>query len=89
MPAMTDISPFLKSLLSIAGLSGHESPAADLILERWRPLADEIHTSRLGSIHALRRGDAPAPRPSLLLSAHMDSIGMMVTAVESGSTTCS
>ncbi len=84
MPAMTDISPFLKSLLSIAGLSGHESPAADLILERWRPLADEIHTSRLGSIHALRRGDAPAPRPSLLLSAHMDSIGMMVTGIQDG-----
>lgn len=84
MPAMTDISPFLKSLLSSAGLSGNESPAADLIAAHWRPLADEFHTSRLGSLHALRRGEAPAPRPALLLSAHMDAIGMMVTALEDG-----
>jgi putative aminopeptidase FrvX len=81
---MTDISPFLKSLLSTAGLSGHESPAADLIRARWHPLADEIHTGRLGSIHALRTGSASAPRPALLLSAHMDAIGMMVSAIEDG-----
>jgi endoglucanase len=81
---MTDISPFLKSLLSSAGLSGHEGPAADLIRDRWQSLADEIQTSRLGSIHALRRGNAPAPRPSLLISAHMDAIGMMVAGIEDG-----
>ncbi len=81
---MTDITPFLKSLISTAGLSGNESPAAELIAERWRSLADEIHLSRLGSIHALWRGNAPAPRPSLLLSAHMDAIGMMVTGIVDG-----
>jgi endoglucanase len=81
---MADITPFLKSLISTAGLSGNESPAADLIVERWRPLADELHLSRLGSIHALRGGNAPAPRPSLLLSAHMDAIGMMVAGIVDG-----
>lgn len=79
---MTDISPFLKSLLSTAGLSGHESPAADLIYARWQTLADEIHLSRLGSIHALGRGTGPEPRPRLLISAHMDAIGMMVAGFE-------
>lgn len=79
-----DISPFLKSLLSAAGLSGHESPVADLIRAEWTPLADEIHLSRLGSIHALRRGTAPEPRPRLLLSAHMDAVGMMVAGIEDG-----
>jgi endoglucanase len=81
---VTEISLLLKSLLSSAGLSGHESPVADLIRAQWTPLADEIHLSRLGSIHALRRGDAAAPRPSLLLSAHMDAVGMMVTDIEDG-----
>jgi putative aminopeptidase FrvX len=81
---MTDITPFLKSLISTVGLSGNESPAAELIAERWRPLADEVHLSRLGSVHALRRGDAPAPRSSLLVSAHMDAVGMMVTGIEDG-----
>lgn len=81
---MTDIFPFLKSLLSSAGLTGHESPVAALIEARWHPLADEFHTSRLGSLHALRKGNAPAPRPSLLISAHMDSIGMMVAGIQDG-----
>ena len=81
---MTDISPFLQSLLSTAGLSGHESPAADLIHARWQTLADETHLSRLGSIHALKRGTGPEPRPRLLISAHMDAIGMMVAGYEDG-----
>lgn len=79
-----DISPFLKSLLSSAGISGHESSVADLIHACWKPLADEIHLSRLGSIHALRRGTASEPRPRLLLSAHMDAVGMMVAGIEDG-----
>lgn len=81
---MTDIFPFLKSLLSSAGLSGYESPAADLIGARWKPLADEFQASRLGSIHALRRGSAPAPHPTLLISAHMDAIGLMVAGIQDG-----
>ena len=81
---MTDITSFLSSLISVAGLSGHESPAADLITAHWRPLADEIHFSRLGSIHALRRGTEPEPRPSLLVTAHMDAIGMMVSGIVDG-----
>ncbi len=81
---MTEILPLLKSLLSTAGISGHESPVADLIHTCWKPIADEIHLSRLGSIHALRRGTASEPRPSLLLSAHMDAVGMMVAGLEEG-----
>ncbi len=81
---MTEISTLLKSLLSTAGISGHESPVADLIHAYWKPLADEIHRSRLGSIHALRRGTASEPRPRLLLSAHMDAVGMMVAGIEDG-----
>jgi endoglucanase len=81
---MSDILPFLKSLISDAGLSGHERPVAALIESRWKPLADEMHASRLGSIHALRRGHADSPRPSILLSAHMDAVGLMVSGIEQG-----
>ncbi len=38
---MPEITPFLKSLLSVSGLSGYETPAAKLIEEKWRPLVDE------------------------------------------------
>jgi len=81
---MTDLQPFLTKLISIAGLSGYEKPVSKLIEEAWTPLTDERKTSRLGSLHGLRRGSAPEPRPSILISAHMDAIGLMVTGLAEG-----
>ncbi len=81
---MTELLPFLKSLLSIPGLSGFETPVREKIVEAWRPLVNEVSVSRLGSLHALRYGHAPLPRPRLLLSAHMDAIGLMVNGVAGG-----
>ncbi len=81
---MTTTLDFLKELITRAGLSGHESRVADLVRETWKPLVDETSFSRLGSLHAFRRGQAPEPRPSLLVATHMDAIGFMVTAVVDG-----
>jgi endoglucanase len=81
---MTELLPFLKSLLSVSGLSGHEAPAARLIEAEWHPLVDEIHFSRIGSLHALKKGNGPGPRPSLLVAAHMDAIGLIVKKVVDG-----
>jgi len=78
---MNEILPFLKKLISASGLSGHEAPIRELIAEQWGTLADEVSVSRLGSLHALKRGTLPEPRPSLLIAAHMDAIGLMVTSV--------
>ncbi|HEY3310288.1 MAG TPA: M20/M25/M40 family metallo-hydrolase [Anaerolineales bacterium] len=85
---MTDITPFLKSLLSVSGLSAYEGPAARLIEEKWRPLVDELTTSRLGSLHGFKKGSAPdhdagqGKRPSIMIATHMDAIGLMVTEVK-------
>src|SRR5512139_473167 len=81
---MSELTPFLKSLLSVPGLSGYEAPVRRLIEDAWRPLVDEVHTSKLGSLHALRRGTHPEPRHKLMLAAHMDAIGMMVTGFSDG-----
>jgi endoglucanase len=78
---MTELLPFLKSLISVPGLSGYEAPIRDLIDAAWRPLADEVSTSRLGSLHALKRGTAPEPRRS---SAPTWAIGLMVTGLVDG-----
>jgi len=78
---MNEILPFLKKLISSSGLSGNEAPVREMISEHWQPIADEVSVSRLGSLHALKRGTLPEPRPSLLIAAHMDAIGMMVTSV--------
>ena len=81
---MTDILPFLKSLISVSGLSGYETPVADLIAEKWRPLSDEVSRSRVGSLHALKKGRGQEPRPSLMIAAHMDAIGMRVSKIVDG-----
>jgi tetrahedral aminopeptidase len=78
---MTELLPFLKEMISTSGLSGYESPVRDLIEAAWRPLADEVSTSRMGSLHALKVGRGAEPRPSLMLAAHMDAIGLIVTGV--------
>ena len=78
---MPELEPFLKQLLSLPGLSGYEGPARAAIAEAWRPLVDELTVSRLGSLHGLRRGSGDAPRPKILLAAHMDAIGLMVTSI--------
>jgi len=79
-----DLQTFLKNLISQPGLSGHEAPVRQMIQDAWLPLVDETSTSRLGSLHALKRGGGPEPRPGILLSAHMDAIGMMVTGSVDG-----
>ena len=87
---MADILPFLKSLISVSGLSGFETPVANLIKERWRPLVDEIRISRVGSLHGLKKGTASntrsekKSRPSIMIATHMDAIGMMVTKITDG-----
>lgn len=81
---MIELKNFLKSLISAPGLSGFESPVREIIRSAWEPYVDEIGVSRLGSLHAKVKGSAPEPRPALLLAAHMDAIGLMVTGVQDG-----
>lgn len=81
---MTENKEFLKKLLALPGLSGFEDPIREVIAETWRPLADELSVSRIGSLQALKKGTADAPRPSILLSGHMDAIGLIVTQVVDG-----
>lgn len=89
---MSDILPFLKSLISVSGVSGDEAPAADLIKNQWTPLVDDISQNNLASVLGLKRGTLKkslskadkSPRPSVMIATHMDAIGMMVTRIVDG-----
>jgi endoglucanase len=78
---MTETKDFLKKLITAPGLSGYETPLREMLEQAWRPLVDDMQISRLGSLHALCQGNLPEPRPSLLLAAHMDAIGLMVSGI--------
>jgi endoglucanase len=79
-----DVLAHLKTLVSAPGLSGHELPIRNIITETWGPLTHELSGDGLGSLWAIKRGSAKAPRRKIMLSAHMDAIGLMVTIVREG-----
>jgi putative aminopeptidase FrvX len=81
---MVEILPFLKNLTTIPGLSGYEAPIRLQLESAWQSLTDEITVSRLGSLHAIKRGSGAEPRKRLLVTAHMDIIGLMVTGIVDG-----
>ena len=70
---------FLKKLLETPSPTGAEVPVACLLRERLAKTADEIETNVMGSVHARLAGTGAGP--SLMLAAHMDEIGLMVTYI--------
>lgn len=78
------IATFLRDLMQLPGLPGYEAPVRERLQLEWQPLVDETARSRLGSLHALKRGSGPAPRLSVMLTAHMDAVGLMVSGIVEG-----
>jgi len=81
---MSELLHFLKSMISIPGLSGHEAPVARLLAQTWSPLVDELTHSKLGSIHGLKKGSGRTSQPSVMIATHMDAIGLMVSRIVDG-----
>ncbi len=81
---MTELLPFLNELISAPGLSGYENGVRPIIEKAWEPITDQLSTSRLGSLHGLQQGTGGEPRPSIMVAAHMDAIGLMVNAIIDG-----
>ena len=73
----------LERLCACTAPSGFEAPAAAAPAELLRPLVDEVSIDRMGSVLGVRRSKAPNA-PKLLLDAHLDEIGLIVTGIEEG-----
>ena len=73
----------LNRLCGLSGPSGFEKAAAQAARELLEPLVDEVSVNRLGSVLGVRRcGKENAPK--LLLDAHLDEIGFIVTGHQDG-----
>lgn len=73
----------LRKLCQTGGPSGYESPVATVAGELLAPWMDEVWQDRLGNVIGVRRcGKSQAKK--LLLDAHLDQIGLMVTGMEHG-----
>ena len=69
----------LTELCETPGPSGREEPIRRLVRRELEPLAGEVSVDPLGNLLAVRPGRGG---PRLMLSAHMDEIGFMVTHVD-------
>lgn len=80
-----DTFELLRTLTETPGPSGFEADIAAIVQEIWEPLVDEIHQDRLGNLIGIKhgRGDLPEgqKRPRILIAAHMDEIGLMVSNI--------
>ncbi|MCI0547754.1 MAG: M20/M25/M40 family metallo-hydrolase [Candidatus Rokubacteria bacterium] len=70
----------LRDLMALHGAPGFEQSPVQYFQKRVAALADQVEVDRYGNVTATRRGRHERPR--LMLSAHLDEIGLIVKAVE-------
>ena len=71
----------LRALAGASGTSGREHRVADIVRPELEAACDRVDEDPLGGLVGVRAGAGP-DAPRLLLAAHMDEIGLMVTHVE-------
>lgn len=80
---MNKVKEILLKLLSVPSPSGNEVAGASALFELGRDCFDEIRSDKTGNITLIKRcGRENASR--LLIDAHFDTVGMMVTDVLDG-----
>ena len=78
------VKDFLQKLSEAHGVSGYEHAIRELVIEEFKPYADEITVTPMGSVVALKRGVGKSPAPKVLIEGHIDEIGLMVTEIDKG-----
>lgn len=80
-----DVRALLKELSEASGVSGYEDAIRSSFAAAVEPLVDELRADSLGNLIALKRGRSTSTcRRSIMLAAHSDEIGLMVTGFERG-----
>ncbi|MCU0482450.1 MAG: M42 family peptidase, partial [Anaerolineae bacterium] len=74
---------YLQALSEAVGISGQEDAVRKIILDAIRGHVDAIRIDALGSVLAVKRGTNGDNLPRVMLAAHMDEVGFMVTGFDS------
>lgn len=75
----------IKELSLLDGVSGREHAVRDYIINEIKPYADSIETDPLGNLIVFKKGEK-TPENKVMLDAHMDEVGMMITHINSDGT---
>ncbi len=71
----------IRKLVEAYGPSGYEAQVRELIRAEVEPFTDEVRVDALGNLIA-RKGKRSADGKTIMLAAHMDELGVMVTHVD-------
>ena len=74
--------PLLKKLCETPGTSGFESQIRDVIEKEIRSYCDEISIDNMGNLIALVKAKKRVSPKKIMLAAHMDEIGFIVTNID-------
>lgn len=80
MPINTKL---LKAICTVPGAPGFEKQIRELVIKELKGLCDELELDNMGNVYAIRRGTKPeAERKRVMVGAHMDEIGFIVTHID-------
>ena len=71
---------FLEKLSNAFGPSGNEEDVTEILGKELKEYADEVHVDKLGNILFYHEGKKGYPK--IMLSAHMDEVGFIITFIE-------
>lgn len=78
---MNPVQTLLSSLTASPGFSGGDDPITGHLRDLWGPLVDQLKVNKLGTLYGLIRSVKGEGAPTVVLSAHMDTIGLMVSGI--------
>ncbi|WP_375585724.1 M42 family metallopeptidase [Cyclobacterium xiamenense] len=72
----------LKQICELPGAPGFEKKIRDFILSEVKDLVDELKVDNLGNVIAVRKGKRNPENKRVMVAAHMDEIGFIVTHID-------
>jgi tetrahedral aminopeptidase len=77
------VKKLLQTLTETFGPSGYEDEVRKIVRSEVEALADEVRVDRLGNLIARKRPTKAGPNPKkIMIAAHMDEIGVIVSHVD-------
>lgn len=74
--------PQLKKTCEIPGAPGFEKPIRDFIIDLLKPYVDDYSIDNMGNLITLKKGNKKSNRKKVMVAAHMDEIGFIVTHID-------
>ncbi len=72
----------LSRICEAPGVPGYEGRIRELVISEIKSLVDDVHIDNMGNVIALKKGINNPGNKKVMIAAHMDEIGFMVTHID-------